>query len=147
MVTFSNKPSRAEPLMSRAERLLSEEFFCPVYGAPARKNSQLVAVRNSSEADRSSSVGAVVRPRRRAARGGGERNASWWGRGWLLVRWILDFVVRVHSAIYTLHWNRLGQSQCGFMESFMVLNIINYVDMVRRENDRVSCNVRKVSSP
>jgi len=41
----------------------------------------------------------------------------------------------------------LGQSQWGFMESFMTLNIINFADMVRREKNGVSCDVRRVSSP
>ena len=34
----------------------------------------------------------------------------------------------------------------GFMESFMTLNIINFVDMARREKDGVSWDVRGVSS-
>ena len=34
----------------------------------------------------------------------------------------------------------------GFMESFITLNIINFADMARRENDGVSWDVRKVLS-
>ena len=34
-----------------------------------------------------------------------------------------------------------------FLEGFMVLNIINFADMTRREDDGVSCDVRRVSSP
>jgi len=33
------------------------------------------------------------------------------------------------------------------MESFMVLNIINFADVARREKDGVSWEVRRVSSP
>jgi len=33
------------------------------------------------------------------------------------------------------------------MESFMTLNIINFADVARREKDRVSWDVRSVSSP
>ena len=33
------------------------------------------------------------------------------------------------------------------MESFITLNIINFADVVRKENDVVSWDVRKVSSP
>ena len=33
------------------------------------------------------------------------------------------------------------------MKSFITLNIINFADVVRRENDGVSWDVRKVSSP
>jgi len=32
----------------------------------------------------------------------------------------------------------------SFMESFMILNIINFVDVSRRENDGVSWDVRRV---
>ena len=35
----------------------------------------------------------------------------------------------------------------GFIESFMALNIINFADVTRREKDRVSWDVRRVSSP
>ena len=35
----------------------------------------------------------------------------------------------------------------GFMEDFIALNIINFGDMTRRENDGVSSDVRRVSSP
>ena len=36
----------------------------------------------------------------------------------------------------------------GFMKDFMILNIINFADdMVRREMDGVSWDVRRVSSP
>jgi len=41
----------------------------------------------------------------------------------------------------------LRQSQWGFIESFMTLNIINFADMARREKDGVSWDVRRVSSP
>ena len=34
----------------------------------------------------------------------------------------------------------------GFMESFMILNIINFADAVRREKDVVLWDVRSVSS-
>ena len=34
----------------------------------------------------------------------------------------------------------------GFMESFITLNIINFADVVRREKDIVSWDVRRVSS-
>ena len=40
----------------------------------------------------------------------------------------------------------LGQSQWGFIESFMILNIINFADVARREKDGVSWNVKRVSS-
>ena len=33
------------------------------------------------------------------------------------------------------------------MENFMILNIINFADMARREKDGVSWDVRRVSSP
>jgi len=33
------------------------------------------------------------------------------------------------------------------MKSFMILNIINFADMTRREKDGVSWDVRRVSSP
>jgi len=33
------------------------------------------------------------------------------------------------------------------MESFMTLNTITFTDMARREEDRVSWDVRRVSSP
>jgi len=33
------------------------------------------------------------------------------------------------------------------MEDFMTLNIINFAGMVRRENDGVSWDVKRVSSP
>jgi len=33
------------------------------------------------------------------------------------------------------------------MKSFIALNVINFADMVRREKDRVSWDVRRVSSP
>ena len=35
----------------------------------------------------------------------------------------------------------------SFMESFMTLNIINFADVARRENDEVLWDVRIVSSP
>ena len=35
----------------------------------------------------------------------------------------------------------------SFMESFMILNNITFADMERRENDGVSWDVRRVSSP
>ena len=35
----------------------------------------------------------------------------------------------------------------GFMESFMALNIINFADMAKRDKDRVSWDVKGVSSP
>jgi len=35
----------------------------------------------------------------------------------------------------------------SFMKSFIVLNIINFADMIRRERDKVSWDVRRVSSP
>jgi len=35
----------------------------------------------------------------------------------------------------------------SFMENFMTLNIINFVDMTRKENDGVSWDVRRVLSP
>ena len=35
----------------------------------------------------------------------------------------------------------------GFHVKFMVLNIINFADIARRENDRVSWDVKRVSSP
>jgi len=33
------------------------------------------------------------------------------------------------------------------MENFMTLNIINFADVARREKDKVSWDVRRVSSP
>ena len=35
----------------------------------------------------------------------------------------------------------------GFMEGFMVYNIINFADILRRDNDGVSWDVRRVLSP
>ena len=35
----------------------------------------------------------------------------------------------------------------GFMEGFMTLNIIKFANMTRRENDMISWDVRRVSSP
>ena len=35
----------------------------------------------------------------------------------------------------------------GFMKSFMTLNIINFADKATRENDGVSWDVRRISSP
>ena len=35
----------------------------------------------------------------------------------------------------------------SFTESFIALNIINFTDMIRRENNKVSWDVRRVSSP
>jgi len=35
----------------------------------------------------------------------------------------------------------------GFIESFMTLNTINFANMVRRENDEVPWDVRRVSLP
>ena len=35
----------------------------------------------------------------------------------------------------------------GFMESFMTLNIINFADVTKRENDGVLWNMSRVSSP
>ena len=35
----------------------------------------------------------------------------------------------------------------GFMESFMILNIINFADAARREKDVVLWNMRRVLSP
>jgi len=32
------------------------------------------------------------------------------------------------------------------MEGFIALNIINFTDMIRKENDEVSWNMRRVSS-
>ena len=34
----------------------------------------------------------------------------------------------------------------GFMEDFMILNIVNFADMERREKDEISWDVRRVSS-
>jgi len=33
------------------------------------------------------------------------------------------------------------------MKSFMILNIINFADMTKREKDEVSWDMRRVSSP
>jgi hypothetical protein len=35
----------------------------------------------------------------------------------------------------------------SLMKGFITLNTINFADMTRRENDRVSWNVRRVLSP
>jgi len=35
----------------------------------------------------------------------------------------------------------------SFMEDFVALNIISFADMAKRKNDRVSWDVRRVSSP
>jgi hypothetical protein len=35
----------------------------------------------------------------------------------------------------------------GFTKTFIILNIINFVDVLRREKDEVSWDVRRISSP
>ena len=34
----------------------------------------------------------------------------------------------------------------NFIKSFMILNIINFADVARREKNEVSCDVKRVSS-
>ena len=40
----------------------------------------------------------------------------------------------------------VGVAHESFMESFMTLNIINFTNMAKRENNRVSWDVKRVSS-
>ena len=49
-----------------------------------------------------------------------------------------------HGVGYLIYKASLNGS---FMKDFMTLNIINFADMTRREKDRVSWDVRRVSSP
>ena len=47
----------------------------------------------------------------------------------------------VHSLLFYLS---LGQSQWSFMESFMILNIINFVSMASREEAGVLWHAKKI---
>jgi hypothetical protein len=54
----------------------------------------------------------------------------------------------VHASV-RVSWALFGLASLGggFMESFITLNIINFVDVAKRENDGVSCDVRRVLLP
>ena len=60
--------------------------------------------------------------------------------------WEFESLFGYVVCLATLLLRKAGLSR-GFMKSSVTLNIINFVDVTRREKDRVSWDVRRVSSP
>ena len=59
--------------------------------------------------------------------------------------WEFESLFGYVVCLATLLLRKAGLSR-GFMKSSVTLNIINFVDVARREKDRVSWDARRVSS-